>query len=48
MKDGEPLPIALKSQCNCEVYPQELYHNPNGRYGGGVYCVYQQIRVREW
>lgn len=32
MKDGEALPVALKSQCNCEVYPQELFHNPNGRH----------------
>lgn len=31
-KDGERLPVAVKEMGSCEIYPQTLSHNPNGRY----------------
>ena len=31
-KDGEILPVAVKEMGSCEIYPQALSHNPNGRY----------------
>lgn len=33
--DGEVLSLAIKDLGSCEVYPQTLAHNPNGRY---VFC----------
>lgn len=35
IKDGERLPLAVKDMGSCEIYPQTISHNPNGRYGGG-------------
>lgn len=35
MKDGERLPLAVKDMGSCEVYPQTIEHNPNGRLGKG-------------
>ena len=32
IKDGEPLPLAAKDMGSCELYPQTLAHNPNGRF----------------
>jgi coatomer subunit beta' len=41
IKDGEPLPLAAKDMGSCELYPQTLAHNPNGRFvvvcGDGEY-----------
>ena len=31
IKDGERLPLAIKDMGSCEVYPQTIAHNPNGR-----------------
>ena len=33
VKDGERLPLAIKDMGPCEMFPQTLCHNPNGRYG---------------
>lgn len=32
IKDGEKIPVAVKDMGSCEVYPQTIAHNPNGRY----------------
>ena len=32
VKDGERLPLAIKDMGPCEMFPQTLSHNPNGRY----------------
>ena len=29
--DGERLPLAVKDMGSCEIYPQTIAHNPNGR-----------------
>lgn len=31
VKDGERLPLAIKDMGSCEIYPQSIAHNPNGR-----------------
>lgn len=31
VKDGERLPVAMKDMGSCEIYPQNISHNPNGR-----------------
>ncbi|KAG8317584.1 Coatomer subunit beta' [Homalodisca vitripennis] len=31
IKDGERLPVAVKDMGSCEIYPQTIAHNPNGR-----------------
>ncbi len=31
IKDGERIPVAVKDMGSCEVYPQTIAHNPNGR-----------------
>ena len=31
VKDGERLPLAIKDMGSCEIYPQTISHNPNGR-----------------
>lgn len=33
VKDGERLSLAVKDMGSCEIYPQAIAHNPNGRYG---------------
>ncbi|ETE71205.1 Coatomer subunit beta' [Ophiophagus hannah] len=41
IKDGERLPLAVKDMGSCEIYPQTIQHNPNGRFvvvcGDGIY-----------
>lgn len=37
-KDGERLPVAVKEMGSCEIYPQTLSHNPNGRWG--IYIIH--------
>jgi hypothetical protein len=32
VKDGEPMTLVNKDLGSCEIYPQTLSHNPNGRY----------------
>ncbi len=31
IKDGEPLTLSIKELGSCEIYPQTMRHNPNGR-----------------
>jgi coatomer subunit beta' len=31
IKDGERLPLAVKDMGSCDIYPQTIAHNPNGR-----------------
>lgn len=31
IKDGERLPLVVKDMGSCEIYPQTISHNPNGR-----------------
>jgi coatomer subunit beta' len=31
VKDGERLGLSVKDMGSCEVYPQTIAHNPNGR-----------------
>jgi len=49
-KDGEKLPLAVKDLGSCEVYPQTLKHNPNGRFvvvcGDGEYIIYTALAWR--
>lgn len=48
--DGERLPISAKELGNCEVYPQKLQHNHNGRFvvvcGDGEYIIYTALAWR--
>ena len=37
IKDGERLPLGIKDMGSCEVYPQTISHNPNGRFVVGEY-----------
>lgn len=31
IQDGERLPLAVKDMGACDIYPQTIQHNPNGR-----------------
>lgn len=31
VKDGEPMTLSIKELGSCEIFPQSLKHNPNGR-----------------
>ncbi len=48
--DGEKLQLATKDLGNCEIYPQMLQHNPNGRFvvvcGDGEYIIYTALAWR--
>jgi len=48
--DGEKLQLATKELGNCEIYPQSLCHNPNGRFvvvcGDGEYIIYTALAWR--
>ncbi|XP_042049363.1 coatomer subunit beta'-1-like [Salvia splendens] len=48
--DGERLPMAVKELGNCDLYPQSLKHNPNGRFvvvcGDGEYIIYTALAWR--
>lgn len=50
IKDGERLPLAVKDMGSCEVYPQTIQHNPNGRFvvvcGDGEYIIYTAMALR--
>lgn len=50
IKDGERLPLAVKDMGSCEVYPQAISHNPNGRFvvvcGDGEYIIYTAMALR--
>uniref|UniRef100_A0A453NQ52 COPA/B second beta-propeller domain-containing protein n=2 Tax=Aegilops tauschii subsp. strangulata TaxID=200361 RepID=A0A453NQ52_AEGTS len=48
--DGERLPLAVKELGSCDLYPQNLRHNPNGRFvvvcGDGEYIIYTALAWR--
>ncbi|XP_024389865.1 coatomer subunit beta'-1 [Physcomitrium patens] len=48
--DGERLPLAVKELGSCDLYPQSLEHNPNGRFvvvcGDGEYIIYTALAWR--
>ncbi|XP_012937820.1 coatomer subunit beta' [Aplysia californica] len=48
--DGERLELAVKDLGSCEVYPQSISHNPNGRFvvvcGDGEYIIYTAMALR--
>ncbi|RWW25193.1 hypothetical protein GW17_00010483 [Ensete ventricosum] len=48
--DGERLPLAVKELGSCDLYPQNLKHNPNGRFvvvcGDGEYIIYTALAWR--
>ena len=50
IKDGERLPLNVKDMGSCEVYPQTISHNPNGRFvvvcGDGEYIIYTAMALR--
>ncbi|XP_052832587.1 coatomer subunit beta' [Octopus bimaculoides] len=50
IRDGERLPLAVKDMGSCEVYPQSIQHNPNGRFvvvcGDGEYIIYTAMALR--
>ncbi|KJE89459.1 coatomer subunit beta [Capsaspora owczarzaki ATCC 30864] len=50
VEDGERIPISTKELGSCEVYPQTLSHNPNGRFvvvcGDGEYTIYTALAWR--
>ncbi|XP_017492758.1 PREDICTED: coatomer subunit beta'-like, partial [Rhagoletis zephyria] len=50
IKDGNILPLAVKDMGSCEIYPQTISHNPNGRFvvvcGDGEYIIYTALTLR--
>ncbi|CAH9088531.1 unnamed protein product [Cuscuta europaea] len=48
--DGERLPLAVKELGTCDLYPQSLKHNPNGRFvvvcGDGEHIIYTALAWR--
>ncbi|CAG0887580.1 unnamed protein product [Cyprideis torosa] len=48
--DGERLPLTVKDMGSCEIYPQTIAHNPNGRFlvvcGDGEYIIYTAMALR--
>ncbi|CAH8656088.1 unnamed protein product [Schistosoma rodhaini] len=50
IQDGERLPVTFKDMGTCEIYPQIIEHNANGRYvvvyGDGEYIVYTAMALR--
>lgn len=50
IRDGERLPVAIKDMGACEIYPQSIQHNPNGRFvvvcGDGEYIIYTAMALR--
>lgn len=49
-KDGERLPLSVKDMGSCDIYPQTVSHNPNGRFvvvcGDGEYIIYTSMALR--
>ena len=49
-KDGERLPLTIKDMGACDIYPQTISHNPNGRFvvvcGDGEYIIYTSMALR--
>ncbi|XP_047524227.1 coatomer subunit beta' isoform X1 [Pieris napi] len=50
IKDGERVPVVAKDMGACEIYPQTIQHNPNGRFvvvcGDGEYIIYTAMALR--
>jgi len=50
LSDGERLPLVIKDMGSCEVFPQSLQHNCNGRFlvvcGDGEYIIYTSQALR--
>lgn len=50
VKDGDRITLPTKDLGNCEVYPQNLQHSPNGRFvvvcGDGEYIIYTALAWR--
>lgn len=50
IRDGERLPASVKDMGACEIYPQTIQHNPNGRFvvvcGDGEYIIYTAMALR--
>ncbi|XP_071946200.1 coatomer subunit beta'-like [Antedon mediterranea] len=50
IKDGERLGLGVKDMGSCEIYPQTISHNPNGRFvvvcGDGEYIIYTAMALR--
>jgi coatomer subunit beta' len=50
LQDGEKIPLAARELGNCDVYPQKVKHNNNGRFvvvcGDGEYIIYTSQQLR--
>ena len=50
IKDGERLTLSIKDMGSCEIFPQTISHNPNGRFvvvcGDGEYIIYTAMALR--
>ncbi|KAG5868665.1 hypothetical protein JTB14_009969 [Gonioctena quinquepunctata] len=50
IRDGERLSVTVKDMGACEIYPQTIQHNPNGRFvvvcGDGEYIIYTAMALR--
>uniref|UniRef100_A0A5S6QEB8 Coatomer subunit beta' n=1 Tax=Trichuris muris TaxID=70415 RepID=A0A5S6QEB8_TRIMR len=50
ISNGERLPLAVKDMCSCDIYPQSIQHNSNGRFvvvcGDGEYIIYTALAIR--
>lgn len=50
IKDGVALPLQVKDMGTCEIYPQSILHNPNGKFlvvcGNGQYIIYTALTLR--
>jgi coatomer subunit beta' len=50
IKDGDRLSLAFKDMGACEIYPQTVAHNPNGRFvvvcGDGEYIIYTAMPIK--
>lgn len=50
LQDGEKIPLPSRELGSCEVYPQKIKHNNNGRYvvvcGDGEYIIYTSQQLR--
>ncbi|XP_074594925.1 coatomer subunit beta' [Brevipalpus obovatus] len=50
VKDGYVLPLNIKEMGSCEIYPQTISHNSNGRFvvvcGDGEYIIYTALSLR--
>mmetsp|Transcript_23742 Transcript_23742/g.62029 ORF Transcript_23742/g.62029 Transcript_23742/m.62029 type:complete len:903 (+) Transcript_23742:102-2810(+) len=49
-KDGEVIALPIKDMGSCEIYPNALSHNPNGRFvvvcGDGEYIIHTALNFR--